>query len=161
MGDEHPVEDGLAPGEEINFLEGAESVVADGEVEGKVDGGRGVVGGGRKGGRGKEGGGGRSVENLGGREVWSGGGGVKGRVYVIQGKARGRKGDVGRSLGGHVWREAKAGSEGKSSHSHSMMSSAMTYIYKDPLTAWSMLAATYPMFLLFSPAIEILPLPVK
>lgn len=34
---------------------------------------------------------------------------------------------MGRSLGGHVWRESKAGSEGKSSHSHSMMSSAMTY----------------------------------
>ena len=67
MSDEHPVEDGLAPGEEINFLECAESVVADCEVEGKVYGGMGIVGSGREDGRGKEGGCGRGVENLRGR----------------------------------------------------------------------------------------------
>lgn len=48
MGDEDPVEDGLTPGEEINFLESAEGIVADGEVEGKVDGGMGIVGGSRE-----------------------------------------------------------------------------------------------------------------
>ena len=79
MRDEDSVENGLAAGEEIYFLEGAEGIFSEGKIEGKVNGGMGIVCGRRDGGRGKRGRGGR-VKDLGRGEVWGGGGGIEGGV---------------------------------------------------------------------------------
>ena len=67
--DENPVEDGLAAGEEIYFLEGAEGIFGESKIKGKFNGGMGIVCGRRDGGRGKRGRG-RRVKDLGRSEVW-------------------------------------------------------------------------------------------
>ena len=73
------MEDGLAAGEEIYFLEGAEGIVCEDKIEGNVNRGMGIVWGGRDGG-GRKRRRGRSVKDLGRCEVWGGGGGVEGGV---------------------------------------------------------------------------------